>query len=191
MTMHQHQPTLITYLEDANSVAPGAGDAGTAVDRQFHTVQRTRITLTNVVVSITAALDYGSAKLMAFGDKNIMLLSCETNVEMTKGNLSTGIVAATDMDVALGSAPASAQTLSSTMVDIIEKQDEDASDLTPAALYDTHAQATAATPLKLADTALLGVYWNIGLPTPVTVDDTVSLTGTVDLVYIELGNENS
>ncbi len=191
MTLHQHQPTLIPYLEDANSATPGGGDAGTAVDRQQHLVQRVRITLTDVVVSITAALDYGSALLMSFKDRNIMLLSCETNVEMTKGNLSTGIVAATDLDVALGSAPASNQTLAGAMIDIIEKQDEDASDLTPAALYDTHAQSTAATPLKLADTALLGVYWNIALPSQVTVDDTVSLTGTVDLVYIDLGNENS
>jgi hypothetical protein len=53
------------------------------------------------------------------------------------------------------------------------------------------AQATAIPASVLPDSATSGVYWNIGLPTPVTVDDTVSLTGTVDLVFIDLGNENS
>ena len=191
MTTHLHQPTLIPHLEDANSAAPGAGDSGTAVDRQFHAVQRVRVTLTDVVVSITAALDYGSAQLLDFQDRNIMILGCETNVEMTKGGLSTGIVAATDLDVGLGSEPASAQTLATTMINIIEKQDEDAADLTPAALYDMHAQTTAAPATVLPDSATCGVYWNIGLPTPVTVDDTVTLTGTVDLTFIDLGNENS
>jgi hypothetical protein len=191
MTLKQRQTMLAPQLSDQNSASPGAGDAGTTIDRQFHSVQRVRVTLDAVVVSITAALDYGSAQLLDFQDRNIMILQCETNVEMTKGNLSTGIVAATDLDVGLGSEPASAQTLATTMINIIEKQDEDAADLTPAALYDMSAQATAIPASVLPDSATSGVYWNIGLPTPVTVDDTVSLTGTVDLVFIDLGNENS
>ena len=138
MTLKQRQPMLAPQLADQNSLLPGAGDAGTSIDRQFHAVQRVRITLDAVVVSITAALDYGSAQLLDFSDRNIMMLGCETNVEMTKGGAVTGIVAATDMDVGLGSEPASAQTLATTMINIIEKQDEDAADLTPAALYDSH-----------------------------------------------------
>lgn len=191
MTLKQRQTMLAPLLLDQNSAAPGTGDAGVTIDRQFHAVQRVRITLDAVVVSITTALDYGSAQLLDFQDRNIMILGCETNVEMTKGNLSTGIVAATDLDVALGSQPASNTTLAGTMIDVIEKQDEDASDLTPAALYDMHAQSTAAPATVLPDSATSGLYWNIALPAQVTVDDTISLTGTVDLIFIDLGNENS
>lgn len=191
MTLKQRQSMLAPALNDQNSALPGVGDSGTSLNRQFHSVQRVRITLDAVVVAITTALDYGSAQLLDFGDRNIMILGCETNVEMTKGNLTTGIVAATDLDVALGSEPASNTTLAGTMINIIEKQDEDAADLTPAALYDMHAQSTAAPATVLPDSGTGGVYWNIALPAQVTVDDTVSLTGTVDLVYIDLGNENS
>ena len=189
--LKQRQQMLAPNLVDQNSLLPGAGDVGTSIDRQFHAVQRVRINLDAVVVSITAALDYGSAQLLDFSDRNIMMLGCETNVEMTKGGAVTGIVAATDLDVGLGSEPASAQTLATTMVNIIEQQNEDAADLTPAALYDSHAQATATPASVLPDSATCGVYWNIGIPVPVTVDDTVTLSGTVDLVYIDLGNENS
>ncbi len=161
------------------------------VDYQLLTPQKVTLKLTAQVVSITAALDYGSVQLLTWPDRNLHILGMEVDLELTKGNLSTGIVAATDLDVGMGSTAASAQTLATTMIDYLEKQDLDASDLTPALQVNVLGQSTATFPKQLADSATNKLFLNIGLPTPVTVDDTVSATGTIDLYVIDLGNRIS
>lgn len=161
------------------------------VDYQLATPQRATLNLTGQVVSITAALDYGSVQLLAWPDRNIHIYGMEVDLELTKGNLSTGIVAATDLDVGIGSTAASAQTLATTMIDYMEKQDLDASDLTPALQVNVMGQSTATFPKQLPDSATNTMHLNIGLPTPVTVDDTVTAAGTIDLYFIDLGNRIS
>lgn len=161
------------------------------VDYALLTPYKATLKLSGQVVSITAALDYGSVQLLTWPDRNLHILGMEVNLELTKGNLSTGIVAATDLDVGIGSAAASAQTLATTMIDYLEKQDLDASDLTPALQVNVLGQSTATFPKQLADSATNKMFLNIGLPTPVTVDDTVTAAGTIDFYFLDLGNEIS
>jgi hypothetical protein len=158
------------------------------VDYQLVTAQKVTLKLTAQVVTITAALDYGSVQLLTWPDRNLHILGMEVDLELTKGNTATGIVAATDLDVGIGSAAASAQTLATTMIDYLEKQDLDASDLTPALQVNVLGQSTATFPKQLADSATNKMYLNIGLPTPVTVDDTVTAAGTIDFYVIDMGN---
>ncbi len=158
------------------------------VDYQLVTPQKVTLKLTDQVVSITAALDYGSVELLTWPDRNLHILGMEVDLELVKGNLSTGIVAATDLDVGVGSTAASAQTLATTMIDYLEKQDLDATDVSPALQVNVLGQSTATFPKQLADSATNKLFLNIGLPTPVTVDDTVTATGTIDLYVIDLGN---
>lgn len=180
--------TLATGLQ----LAANAGTAGTGVEvTSVEPVATRKVTLTLDAVEVTVleANDYGSAELYTFPDRNIMILGCETDLVITKGNAMNGIGSATDLDVSLGTAAADATTLADAMLDVMPKQDIDANSLTP----DFNAHSLAAVPVLtgIPDAADNKLYFNVVAIGGITADDTVSLTGTITLFFIDLGNITS
>lgn len=160
----------------------------TTFDRE-RTVRHVRLTLAELSVAITAALDYGGTKICDLPDKNVMILACECDLVLTKGGVTNGLEAATDINTAIGSAVASASTLATTMVDVIDIVNNTAASLTHD--MDAHSQANtpANMPLELADSATAALYLN--LAAAITADDAMTATGTIDLYYLDLGNVTS
>jgi hypothetical protein len=157
----------------------------------FVAARKATVTLTGLSVSVTEALDYGSAKICDLPDRNLMLFGVEVDLVLTKGGTTFGIVAATDLDVGIGTAAASATTLATTMIDIIEKNDLDTNAL--AVDFEAHSnnQATATFPKRIADDAATALYLNVVPVAGITATDTVSATGTVTIYYMDLGNLSS
>ncbi len=108
MSFKTRQQGRSSQLRDGSPLVTPFSTNG--VDYQLVTAQKVTLKLSSQVVSITAALDYGSVQLLTWPDRNLHILGMEVDLELTKGNLSTGIVAATDLDVGIGSTAASAQT---------------------------------------------------------------------------------
>lgn len=169
------------------AIEPNTGVAVTS--DQMRAVRRVRLTLTNVVVSVTAANDYGGTKIADLPDTNLLLLATEVDLELVKGGVTNGIVAATDVNVAIGTAVASNATLSGAMVDVMSITALTATDASPA--YQAHSQAdgTLSYPIELADSATLALYLNVAAS--ITADDTITASGTIDLVLIDIGNQTS
>ncbi len=174
-------------LEPGTAVAGSAAESVATIEQQK--VQKATLTLTALVMNVTAALDYGSVAFADLPDSNLLLLGCEADIVVTKGNASTGIEAAVDLDMAIGTVAASNVTLASTMEDILDKLDIDADSLTPD--FNGHSSAATTMPLLIQDGATNKLFINCGLPVGITVDDTLTMTGTVTIFYIELGNVTS
>lgn len=164
------------------------GEAGTGVVIQDNTLipRKARLTLTNFAIAVLAANDYGGTKLLDLPDRNLLILGIEVDCVVTKQGNTNGIVAATDITMAIGTAVASNATLSGTMIDIIE-----GTAITPDTLavdFEKHTndQATAVFPKKIADADAAALYMNIAAA--ITADSSVTVNGTIDIFYIDLGN---
>lgn len=161
------------------------------VDYQLLTPQKITLKLSGQVVDIPTSVDYGSVELLLWPDRNLHILGMEVDLELVKGNASTGIIDTTDIDVGIGSVAASSVALTATMVDYMELQLLDAADLSPALKVNVMAQSTATFPKQLPDAATNKMFLNIAPSTAVTVDDTVTASGTIDIYVIDLGNRIS
>ena len=189
MSFKTRQQGRASQLRDGSPLILPSGNAG--VDYQLLTAQKATLNLAATSISITAALDYGSLELMVWPDRNIHILGMEVDLELVKGNLATGIIATTDLDVAVGSVAASNVALTGTMVDYLELTLLAATDLSPALQVNVLGQSTATFPKQLGDSATNKLFLNIAPSTAVTVDDTVTASGTIDLYYIDMGNRIS
>jgi len=187
--LKQRQRMLVPDLLDSLSVLVTEPGSGCAVVDKPVLVRRARLTLTSAVLSVTAALDYGSLKVVDLQDRNLLLLAVEADLTLTKQNNTNGILDATDLDVGMGTAPASAVTLATTMIDILEKMDVDADTNTVAVQRHSNDQATAVFPKKLADSSTQALYLNVGVPGLITADSSVTVNGTIDIFYIDLGKK--
>lgn len=187
--LKQRQQMLVPNLLDAHSVRVTEPGSSCAVNDQPVLPRKARITLTNATLSVTAALDYGSLKVCDLQDRNLLLLGVEADLVLTKQGNTNGIVAATNLDVGMGTAPASAVTLAATMIDILEKVDVDTVAL--AVDFERHSndQATAVFPKRLSDSATQALYLNVSAPGLITADSSLSVSGTIDLFYIDLGKQ--
>ena len=179
----------LTQLTDGFSNELAEPGTGVALTSDTALVPRKAIyTLTGFVISVTAALDYGGTKICDLPDTNLLLLGVEIDLEVVKGNASTGLEATVDLDMGVGTAVASATTLATTMIDVIEKVDLDTDSLTVQLEAHSNDQATATPPLRIADGASSALYLNCGLPVGITVDDTLTVSGTVEVYYVDVGN---
>lgn len=187
MTAKINQKVLVKNLVDGFSVPVSeAGAATVAVGDNLHTVRRARVSLTAFSISVLAANDYGGSKLVDLPDRNMMLLGVEVDCVVTKQGNTNGIVAATALDMSIGTAVASNATLSSTMVNVIEKKDIDTSAL--AVDFEAHSNDNASStfPLRITDDAATALYMNIAAA--ITANSSVTVTGTIDIYYVDLGN---
>lgn len=179
-------PNAGTSLVSGKPVTPATNvTAGTQKERMVRHVQ---LTLSALSVAVLEANDYGSAKICDLPDTNLLLMAVETDLVLTKGGTTNGLVAGTALDVAIGTAAASNATLSSTMVNVVEKKDIDTSAL--AVDFNAHSNdnASSVMPLPIADGAT-ALYLNVAAA--ITADDALTASGTIDLYYLDVGNVTS
>lgn len=193
MTLKIKQPTLIPNLVDGLSVAVSESPVSTiTIADQAMTVRRARLRLTNTVISVAAAEDFGSVKLVDLPNRNMLIMGVEVDCSVVKGGVTNGIIATTDLDMSIGTAAASSTTLASTMINIIEKKDIDDNALTVTFAGHSNDNATSVAPFKIADGASSALYMNAVPVGGITVvaGDTLTVTGTVDIYYMDLGKED-
>jgi hypothetical protein len=191
MSAKINQVVVAKNLQDGISVPVSEPGSGVAVQDQALVVRRARLVLSAAVVSVTEALDYGSLKICDLPDRNLLLLGVEVDLVVTKEGNTNGIVAATDLDLGIGTAAASATTLATTMIDIIEQVNADTDALAVDMEAHSNDQATAVFPKKIADGASTALYLNVVPVAGITADSSVSVTGYIDIFYIDLGNLSS
>lgn len=192
MVRKERQILSAPLLEDGISPARSTWTKGTGVTAIEHKAlvpKRIRITLSGFVISITAALDYAGTKLMDLPDSNMLILGCETDLELVKGEVTNGLEAATDINMGVGTAVASNATLSSTMQNVVEVDALTASDASPAWDAQMADNSTTVPPIVLADAAANALYLN--LAAAITADDTLTVSGTIDLYVLDIGNLTS
>lgn len=181
------QEAFVPGSAGATASSDFTGASGVTAASTPQQVQKLTLTVAAVAAAVADANDYGSAALVTLPDSNLLIIGCEVDLELTKDG--TGYIAGTDLDVALGTAAASNTTLSGTMLDILPKVDLNDSDLTPA----LQSHSLAATPVLtgVLDGASNIIYFNVAGPTETSEDATVTVDGTIDLYYIDLGNRTS
>lgn len=187
MTLKQRQTMLAPDLDDGVSLKASGAPATVKIDDKMHTVRRVRLTMSSFVIAIAEADDYGGTKLCDLPDSNLAILGAEMAFEAVKGEETGGLVAATDIVLGLGTAVASASTLATTMQDVINLDASyTGSDASPAVAKASNENTTPAV-LFLDDASTNALYLN--LTAAITTDDTLTCTGTVDILYVDLGNE--
>lgn len=186
MSAKINQLTVARVLTDGITVPLARpGVASISLRDNLLTVRRARLVLTATPIVVTAALDYGSVKLLDLPNRNLLLLGMEVDLDVVKQGNTNGIVAATDLSMAVGTAAASSTTLSSTMVDVIEAVSITPDTLTVAFERHSNDQSTATFPRRIADGASNALFLN--LSATITADSSVAVTGTVDIFYADLG----
>lgn len=189
MSFYNKQLGRSINLRDGSPLLTPSTSVG--VDYQLLTPYKATLNVTSGTLSIAAANDYGSLQLMTWQDRNIHLLAVEANLTLVKGGVTNGLEAAVDLDVGIGTAAASAQTLATTMIDIVEKVDVDDNALSVTFQAHTAGQSTATFPKQILDGATNKLFLNVGVPAGITADDALTVTGQVDLYFVDLGNRTS
>lgn len=190
MTEKVRGALLAPQLKDGITVqALEAQGTGVTGNDQLATVRRLRLTLSSFAITVAAASDFGGTKLCDLADRNIMLLGMEVDCVVTKQGNTNGIVAATDITMAIGTGVAAATPLAGTAIDVIEVASITADAL--AVDFEAHSnnQSTVPFPKKIADDPNAALYMNIAAA--ITADSSVSVSGTIDIFYLDLGNLSS
>lgn len=155
------------------------------------TLRRQRVLLSNAVLTLTAANDFASLKLVDLPDRNIVIFQAELfGTVLTGGDFATG----DDPVVGVGQAAASTNPIDTTQVDVI-----------PATTYTNIVAATltAVSQSRLGATGDLNgilipdapgsaLYLNASNPdTQLAADGTLTFNGFFDFWYVDLGNVSS
>ncbi len=191
MTLKINQELLAPKFSDGISAKIGEAVTSVTIIDNSVAVRRARLTLTALSIAVTAANDYGGSKIVDLPDSNILILACEADLVITKAGTTNGMVAATDLNVGIGTAVASAQTLATTMQDILEVSA--ITDNVLAMDFEVHsaANSTTLTPRYALDAAGSALYLNIGIAAGITANDTAAVTGIIDIFYMDVGNLSS
>ena len=144
-----------------------------------------RLTLTDLVIAVTAALDYGGEKICDLPDSNILILGAEVDLSLVKDGV--GIVDATDVTVGIGTAVASNATLSGAMIDVLTDALTD--DVDPA-LFKQHTHDLGTPALTFIDDGAAAALFLNAVAT-LSADGDPTVSGTVDIYYIDTGNVTS
>lgn len=176
MTLKYKQAVLIQNLVDATSVPIGQPEESSMrIATQMLIPKQARLTFTNTSVTITAATGETSVESIQLPDRNIMLLGFNMNLTITKGNAVDGIVAATAINIGLGTAAASDNLMNSVQ------------DTTVALTFTHQAHSNGGTREYVKrlepSTSIYLVLATDGTP---TADDTLTVTGTLDIFYFDL-----
>ena len=185
------QRTLIPNLLDGLTLK--VSEPGTGVTVQSNKLvipQMATLVLDGFTITVDEGDDFGGTKLLDLPDSNILLLGVEIDCVVTKAGTTDGIVAATDLDMSIGTAVASNATLSGAMLDVIEKVDIDTNALEVD--FEAHSadQDTAKFPISISDGASSALYMNLATG-DITASDSVSVDGKIRIYYIDLGNLSS
>lgn len=169
--------------------APGAGV--TVIADLPLTLRRQRVLLENVVVTLTAADDFGSVKLVDLPDRNIAIFQAElVGSVVAGGDFATN----DDPKIGVGSVAASANPIATTAQDVITLVDFTnivAGAITAVAMSRVGATAALA-PLLIGDGAGTALYLNASnTDTQLAADGTLTFNGYFDFWYVDLGNVGS
>ena len=189
MSFKQKQVSRLPNQRDGISQFPSVDTAGVGLDILPLQPFVAKLRLEDVALAIDEGDDYGSVKLCDLPDSNLHLLGVELDLTVVKGGVTNGLVAATDLDMAVGTAAASNSTLATTMIDVVEKQDLNDDALSVDLKVHTLGQATATMPKQIADGATSALYLNAAAA--ITASDALSISGEVYLYLIDLGNYTS
>lgn len=157
---------------------------------RVHGLQHVQLTISGLVIPVTTALVYGSAKIALLPRRNLVLMNAEAKMTALKGNIATGIVAATSVSFGVGTAIASNTVLSTTMQNVVPITTDAASHLLAVFGAPRFAAVAATTPLSIPESATAALFLNCA-SAATTVDDTLTFNGTLDLWYFDLGNVNN
>lgn len=181
----------VDLVNAAQQGSKPAASANVAVTSDLpRSVRRAVLTVTDLVVDVAAADNFGSAALFTLPDSNMMLLAVEADLELVKGETADGIVAATDVTVGIGTvATASADLSNAGEDDVLTGVALTATDASPAYQVHSSGDGSLTYPITIADGASTTVYLNIGAS--ITADDTITAAGTIVVFYLDTGNEVS
>jgi hypothetical protein len=179
----------------ATTQGPTAG-TGVAITFDYpEAVRHMRLTLTGAVVPVDDSDgEYGGLEILNLPDRNLLILNAEANLSCVKGAVANGIAAGDSVDFGIGTAIASANTLATTMQNVVPKTTVATNAATVTFAASTFsAVGTGAAALSVPDTATSKLYLNATTTggSLMSADDTITATGTVDLWYIDLGNITS
>ena len=189
MSFKQKQIARLPNQRDGISQLPSVSVAGVGLDILPLQPFVARLRLDEVELAIDEGDDYGSVKLCDLPDSNLHLLGVELDLTVVKGGETGGLVAATDLDMGVGTAAASNSTLATTMIDIVEKVDLNDDALSVDLEVHTLGQSTATMPKQIADAADSALYLNAAAA--ITTSDVLTISGEVYIYLIDLGNYTS
>lgn len=194
MTTARELANTVPNLEfTPNPLIPAAytGALVEEVKNAAEAIQHIRLQLTNVKVVIADADAYGGTLLGYLPDKNMVFIGGEANLTWSKDG--AGILTAENPKLAFGRAAASNATLASTMSNMINggaaAGTAIGTGLTGTWQYHSADNVTAPPYLACADSATSPIYLNASVNP--TGDGYLLISGTVDLYFIDLGNETS
>jgi hypothetical protein len=145
----------------------------------------TTFTLTNVPLTITNALKYAGLLLWTFPQGRIIVEGATATLNETTTSVVANIGASPVASV--GSAAATATTLSGTMVSLIPSTALPVSaTINVAATTNLSAPLAASTQLD-GNTTAIPVYLNVALPNQVTNDATATFSGQITIHWANLG----
>lgn len=192
MTFQTRQKGSIPNLRDGSPLlTPGSG---IGFDLAHLTPYKVTLKLTGQSLAIAEADDYGSLKLCDLPDSNLHLLAVEADLTLVKGGVTNGLEAAVDVNVAIGSAAATAVDLTATAAENDKIENTALTDNSLTVALAAHSQAQTgdgAMPQQLPDGASAGLWLNASVTAGITADDALTVTGEVDLYLVDLGNRTS
>lgn len=171
-----------------NNPAIGApmigGAAGTAVSDEILLPRRTRITLTDAVLTIDGTDDYGSLELCKWSKPTGILGIIGSDANLTITRDGTNIPAAQNLSVGIGSQAASATTLSAEMVNV-----RSAVSLIADQLTDTITGGDMLVVKDEIDIAVLGEEFYLNASAAgISATGTLTLNGWIDIMYFNIGD---
>lgn len=150
----------------------------------------TTLTLANVAQTVTDGTEYQGTKIYDFPQGRIFVLGVTATLQQkTTSALATTINASSTGAIALGTATASATTLSSTMVDLLPSTAFTSSATINVAGTAVTAALAAAAQFDGTSTAK-DVFLNTAYATTTDVDGngTQTISGTVVITWVQLGD---
>jgi hypothetical protein len=176
MTLKYKQAVLIQNLIDGTSTPVGQPPQSTVSARTEMLIpKQTRITLTGTVVTVEHASAAEDLLLVTLQNRNLMMLGFNMRLTIVKGNAVDGIVAATPINIGL-STTAGGDDLMNSVQDTT---------VATSFVFDQHSvDGTRTYPMKAVP--LTDLYLALATDGTPTVDDTLTLTGTIDFFYFDL-----
>lgn len=182
--------TIQTQKPSAQGGSSGGGVAVSSVPEssivfdRIRYIRHLRVQISELLVDVLEADDFGGSKICDLPDSNILILGAEANLSLDKDG--TGILAATDLVVGIGSAVASNSTLSGTMIDVLTAALT--ADVDPA-IFAAHTHDGTPALAFIDDGAAAALFLNVAAA--IVADGSVTASGTVDIFYIDTGNVTS
>lgn len=147
--------------------------------------KRASFKITSGSIAVAEADGFGSFEFADLPTNPISLLAVKTALVLTKDGV--GYIAATDLDVAIGTAAATAADLTTTPEesDVVDVNTFAASALAPAVAIHSASNATPAA--MVLPTGAKSLFLNLSGATETGEDAVVTVNGTIEITWMDLG----